>query len=67
MIFSSVDAIDSTAPLGVRLGFESDREDFTRQGSESTPDSTPDGFMRHMQNEYLRYQAVIQQGGIRPE
>lgn len=43
------------------------RERFMRQGSESTPDSTPDGFMRHMENEYLRYQAVIQQGGFKPE
>ncbi len=43
------------------------REQFERQGSESTPGSTPDGFMRHMENEYLRYQAVIQQGGFKPE
>jgi tripartite-type tricarboxylate transporter receptor subunit TctC len=43
------------------------RELFVRQGAESTPDSTPDGFMRHMQEEYLRYQALIRQGGIKPE
>jgi len=40
---------------------------FMRQGAESTPESTPDGFMRHMQEEYLRYQAMIRVGNIRPE
>lgn len=40
---------------------------FERQGAESTPESTPDGFMRMMQEEYLRYQALIREGGIRPE
>jgi tripartite-type tricarboxylate transporter receptor subunit TctC len=40
---------------------------FERQGAESTPESTPDGFMRLMQEEYLRYQALIREGGIRPE
>jgi tripartite-type tricarboxylate transporter receptor subunit TctC len=43
------------------------RERFVRQGAESTPESTPDGFMRHMENEYLRYQALIQEGGFKPE
>lgn len=43
------------------------RERFVRQGAESTPDSTPEGFMRHMQEEYLRYQALIRSSGIRPE
>jgi tripartite-type tricarboxylate transporter receptor subunit TctC len=43
------------------------RERFVRQGAESTPDSTPDGFMRHMQEEYLRYQSIIRVGGIKPE
>jgi tripartite-type tricarboxylate transporter receptor subunit TctC len=43
------------------------RERFVRQGAESTPESTPDGFMRLMQEEYLRYQAIIREGGIRPE
>lgn len=40
---------------------------FVAQGAESVPDSTPDGFMRMMQEEYLRYEAVIREGGIRPE
>jgi tripartite-type tricarboxylate transporter receptor subunit TctC len=40
---------------------------FQRQGAESTPESTPDGFMRLMQEEYLRYQALIREGGIKPE
>ena len=40
---------------------------FVRQGAESTPESTPDGFMRHMQEEYVRYQALIRVGGIKPE
>ena len=43
------------------------RRQFARQGAESTPESTPDGFMRLMQEEYLRYQALIREGGIRPE
>ncbi len=40
---------------------------FWRQGAESTPEGTPDGFMRLMQEEYLRYRAMIRDGGIRPE
>jgi len=43
------------------------RMSFLRQGAESVSDNTPDGFMRLMQNEYLRYEAVIRDGGIRPE
>ena len=37
---------------------------FVRQGAETTPESTPDGFTRHMQNEYLRYQLLIEEEGI---
>ena len=43
------------------------REQFVRQGAESTPESTPDGFMRLMQEEYLRYRALIREAGIRLE
>ena len=43
------------------------RDRFVRQGAESTPDTTPDGFMRHMQEEYLRFQSIIRVGGIKPE
>ena len=43
------------------------RELFVRQGAESTPESTPDGFSRLMHIEYLRYQALIREGGIKPE
>jgi tripartite-type tricarboxylate transporter receptor subunit TctC len=43
------------------------RRQFARQGAESTPESTPDGFMRLMQDEYLRYQTMIRDGAIRPE
>lgn len=43
------------------------RQRFIQQGAESTPESTPDGFMRLMQEEYLRYQALIREGAIRPE
>lgn len=43
------------------------RELFMRQGAESTPESTPDGFTRMMQEEYLRYQALIREGGIKPD
>lgn len=40
---------------------------FLALGAESVPDSTPDGFMRLMQDEYLRYAALIREGGIRAE
>jgi tripartite-type tricarboxylate transporter receptor subunit TctC len=40
---------------------------FTRQGAESMTETTPDAFMRHMQEEYVRYQAMIRVGVIRPE
>jgi len=43
------------------------RERFVRQGAESIPESTPAGFMRLMQEEYLRFQALIREGAIRPE
>ena len=43
------------------------RELFLSQGAESTPESTPDGFMRLMQEEYLHYRALIRKGGIRVE
>ena len=43
------------------------RELFVRQGAESTPESTPEGFTRMMRGEYLRYQALIREGGIKPE
>ena len=42
------------------------RDLFMRQGAESTPHSTPDGFARLMQSEYLRYQTLIRQEGITP-
>jgi len=40
---------------------------FARQGAESALENTPDGFSRLMHNEYLRYQALIREGGIKPE
>lgn len=43
------------------------RKRFLHQGAESTPESTPDGFMRHMQVEYLRYQALIRNNSVRAE
>ncbi len=43
------------------------RTRFVNQGAESTPDTTPDGFMRHMQEEYLRFQSIIRVGNIKPE
>ena len=43
------------------------RELFIRQGAESTPEGTPDGFTRMMHGEYLRYQALIREVGIKPE
>ena len=46
---------------------ESLRELFQRQGAESMPESTPEGFSKMMQAEYVRYQAMIREGGIRPE
>jgi len=41
------------------------RELFARQGAETTPDSTPDGFTRLMQSEYLRYQQLMREEGIK--
>jgi tripartite-type tricarboxylate transporter receptor subunit TctC len=43
------------------------RELFLRQGAESTPEGTPDGFTRLMLGEYLRFQALLREGGIKPE
>jgi tripartite-type tricarboxylate transporter receptor subunit TctC len=43
------------------------KELFVRQGAESTPESTPDGFTRLMREEYVRYQALIKEGGIKPD
>lgn len=43
------------------------RELFVRQGAESTPEGTPDGFTRMMQGEYARFQTLIRDGGIKPE
>lgn len=43
------------------------RELFVAQGAESMPEGTPDGFMRLMQGEYLRYQALIRDGAITAE
>ncbi|HUF80649.1 MAG TPA: tripartite tricarboxylate transporter substrate-binding protein [Burkholderiales bacterium] len=41
------------------------RDLFVRQGAESTPESTPDGFGRLMRNEYLRYEAILRQQVVR--
>jgi tripartite-type tricarboxylate transporter receptor subunit TctC len=43
------------------------RKRFAGLGAESVPDSTPDGFMRMMQDEYVRYEGLIREGGIKPE
>ncbi|MBX3649959.1 MAG: tripartite tricarboxylate transporter substrate binding protein [Burkholderiales bacterium] len=43
------------------------RKRFLYQGAESVPEGTPDGFMRHMQEEYLRFEEMIRGSGIRPE
>jgi tripartite-type tricarboxylate transporter receptor subunit TctC len=43
------------------------RRRFASQGAETAPDGTPEGFMRLMQQEYLRFGAIIQAGTIRPE
>jgi len=42
------------------------RDLFMRQGAESMPETTPDGFMRLMQKEYLRYRALIRRERITP-
>jgi len=41
------------------------RERFVHQGAESTPDKTPEGFMRHMQDEYTRFQVIIRASNIK--
>lgn len=43
------------------------REQFARQGAEPTARSMPDHFMRLMQTEYLRYQSLIRDAGIKPQ
>lgn len=43
------------------------RKRFVSQGAESTTESTPDGFMRYMQEEYLRYRTLISQSGVKAE
>lgn len=43
------------------------RKRFLHQGAESTPEGTPDGFMRLMQEEYLRFEEMIRGSDIRPE
>lgn len=40
------------------------RAQFARQGAEPMVDSTPDGFMRLMRKEYLRYERVIREAHI---
>jgi tripartite-type tricarboxylate transporter receptor subunit TctC len=40
------------------------REQFARQGAEPRSEGTPDGFMRLMRNEYLRYGQVLREARI---
>ena len=40
------------------------REQFSRQGAEPMSDSTPDGFMRLMRLEYLRYERLVREARI---
>jgi tripartite-type tricarboxylate transporter receptor subunit TctC len=40
------------------------RSSFVRQGAETTPESTPDGFNRLMHVEYLRYQSLIRRESV---
>jgi tripartite-type tricarboxylate transporter receptor subunit TctC len=42
------------------------RELFVSQGAESMPESTPESFTRMMQNEYLRYRALIRYERVTP-
>jgi tripartite-type tricarboxylate transporter receptor subunit TctC len=43
------------------------RRQFERQGAEPMTETTPHGFMRLMRLEYLRYEQVIREAGIRAE
>jgi len=43
------------------------REKFLRQGAEFVDDTTPDAFARLMKTEYLRYQKLIKDVGIKPQ
>lgn len=43
------------------------RERFAYHGAESTPDSTPEGFMRHMQEEYTRFQLIVRSSSIKAD
>lgn len=40
------------------------REQFSRQGADANVDSTPDGFMRLMRVQYLRYRQLVREAGI---
>ena len=40
---------------------------FASQGAESMPESTPDGFMRLMQEEYLHYEGLMRSWAIRQQ
>jgi tripartite-type tricarboxylate transporter receptor subunit TctC len=42
------------------------RDRFARHGAESTLESTPESFTRFMQEEYVRYEAYIRSGALRP-
>lgn len=43
------------------------RQRFAGHGAEPVPEGTPDGFMRLMQQEYLRFGVIIREGAVRPE
>ena len=43
------------------------KEKFLRQGAEFVDDTTPDGFGRLLKTEYLRYQKLIKDVGIKPQ
>ena len=65
MCSSDLEQLHSDIARVLRKG--SLRARFVNQGAESTPDTSPEGFMRHMQEEYLRFQSIIKVGSIKPE
>ena len=43
------------------------KEKFARQGAELVDDTTPAGFARLLESEYLRYQKLIKDAGLKPQ
>ena len=43
------------------------KEKFARQGAEIADDTTPEGFSQLLQSEYVRYQKLIKDAGLKQQ